>query len=288
MSTDLRTQLAAYGDLFAADLDPVTVEDAMSTRVGEGKVKALEPVQRREKVSRRGRGPLLAAAVFIIVVAAGLALAFALRGTAEDVVEVPAPPFENPEGALAAFGAAIRAGDYDAWTSLLVDGVDNFFGNDAVTDQRKRERYEWNSLASTADQPSAEDVSCTPNDVVERSWTCTMPHPQEGIREILAAAGVLGGPVLVAEVDVLLSPGGLISRVSDLRSVDDSADHGQALFDFDEWWTAHDPELRAAEQALFFRSNHQSDPLLMPIPEMVERYHAAVADYVEFLESGDA
>lgn len=284
MSTDLRTQLAAYGDLFAADLDSVTVEDAMSTRLGEGKVRALEPVQRFEDGNKNRRGALLAAAVFVVVVVVAAGLALAWRGSGQDVVDTPAPPFETPEEALVAFDAGIRAGDYEAWKALFAVGVDNFYGSDAVTEQRRQERYQWDSLDISADGPG--DIRCTPNGVVERSWTCTVAIPHLEVEKILRAADVLGDQIALGEMDIRLSTDGLIERLSAIRFVDNSGAHGQAMLEFNEWLATGYPELRAAEDVLWGRSDHEADPLLIPIPEMVERYQAIVDEYVVILEGG--
>jgi hypothetical protein len=86
MSIDLRLQLAAYGDLFAAELDTLTVEDVMVKRVGDGSVKALEPVVPANR--RQRRGAWLAAAVFVIVAAIGAAAFLATRGS-DDVATIP-------------------------------------------------------------------------------------------------------------------------------------------------------------------------------------------------------
>lgn len=284
MSTDLRTQLASYGDLFVADLDPVTVEDAMSTRVGEGKVKALEPVQRRDGGRPHRRGVLLAAVVFIVVVATGLALAFALRGTTGDVAEVPAPPFETPEEAMVAFGAAIEAGDYEGFQALFADGVEDFYGNEAVTEQRRRERFATESLWESPD--TSVGVSCIANPVVDLSWTCTEAYPDGGIHRIVAAAGAMSGPVVLGEFDISLAEDGFINRVSNVRYADTSGAHSLAVFEFNEWLAAAYPDLAASQGILYSRGDHESFPLPMSPREMSSQYSAAVDEYVEFLESG--
>lgn len=107
MSAELQAQLAAYGEVLTAELVTLTLEDAMSTRTGKGNVRALEPLQPRPGHASRTRGILLAAAVFALVAAAGIAIAVAL-GTTREVADVPAPPFDTPEQAIVAFAAAME------------------------------------------------------------------------------------------------------------------------------------------------------------------------------------
>lgn len=228
MSADLRTQLAYYGDVFAADLDALTVEDAMTTRIGEGKVKALEPVQRLDGGRLYRRGALLAAAVFIVVVAAGLALAFALRGTTEDVVEmtteevaeIPAPPFETGEEAARAFFATLASGDYDAFIALFAPGASNHFGSASVSEQRLRERFEFAAASASYDVTA---IQCSANPAVELAWTCLVPLTSNEQRVLLSGNDrrvLLGGDAVTdpsGEFALSLSPDRLIQRVSTFR-----------------------------------------------------------------------
>ena len=97
MSTDLRTQLATYGDIFAAELDTVTVEDAMTSRKNDGNVATLEPVERKEDKSYRG--VWVAAAVFALVLAIGAIIGVASLG-GEDIEpgDTTIPEIENSLG----------------------------------------------------------------------------------------------------------------------------------------------------------------------------------------------
>ena len=166
MSADLRSQLAAYGVLFASQLDTLTVEDVMERRIGEGDVKALEPVEREETRSNVKRGIWLAAAVFALVVAVGVAVAVALRGTG-DVADIPAPPFDSGEDAIAAIHAAQAAGDYPAYLAIFAVEVaeDGLGPRSDTTEERRSERLEFQSallrLAAASPDPIANtEVSC--------------------------------------------------------------------------------------------------------------------------------
>ena len=166
MNADLHAQLAAYGEVFAADLGTMTVEDVMTNKIGEGQVKALEPVPRRDQEKTRRRGIWLAAAVFLLVVAAGIAMLVALRGTS-DVADTPAPPFDNGEDALSAYVAAEESGDLVAFEALWTDDAytpqgDRRYTSDARFAERFRFRHAMVGFEPTMGGPLPEPaVECS-------------------------------------------------------------------------------------------------------------------------------
>jgi hypothetical protein len=296
MSADLGTQLAYYGDLFAADLDAVTVEDAMSTRIGEGKVKALEPVQRIDDGKRNRRGVLLAAAVFIVVVAVGLALGFALRGTTEDVVvtttedvvEIPAPPFESGEEAAGAFFTTLATGDYDAFVALFAPSAPNHFGSASVSEQRLRERFEFAAASPTYDLTL---MQCIENPAVELAWTCTVPLTSNEQRVLLSGNDrrvLLGGDAVTdpsGEFALSLSSDRLIQRVSTVRVAGTSQEVFPAMdVAMKGWLQINHRELVIEITKLRSRGDHEDYPLTSSPAELAAQWEAAVAEYAATLE----
>lgn len=266
MSTDLKTQLAAYGDLFAADLDTLTVEDAMSARLGEGPVKMLEPVQRVGSEKRSGRGPLVAAAVFVVVVALGVAVALAWRGSGQDVVDVPAPPFETGEQAAEAFFGALAGGDYDTFNALFAAGAPSHFGDASVSEQRLRERFEFEAAGQTYRLGS---VECLANPVVESAWTCTSPINDESMTRILLAGELQFDVPPANEFDIALSSDGHIQRVSDMRIAGSGVAIGPHMeFLIGPFLVANHPRLDENLIWLMGTGDHGTFPLTMTPPEM--------------------
>lgn len=139
MNNDLVAQLEAYGDLFAGELDTLTVEDVIVTRKGEGNVKTLEPVRPIREPKQNRRGPWLAAAVLVAVVTVGAILAAVFTSGDSDVVEEPTPattvlesnglpPFPTPTAAAQAYAAAFAVLAWDDYLALWTDDNRNVSG----------------------------------------------------------------------------------------------------------------------------------------------------------------
>jgi len=93
-----------------------------ATRERTKDMQTIDPQESGQKAPQRKWQPLTAVAAFVLVIAVGVAAAFALRG-GEEVTNVPAPPFETPQEAVEAYYAVLNAGDAEAYFSLFADGA---------------------------------------------------------------------------------------------------------------------------------------------------------------------
>lgn len=158
MNNDLVAQLEAYGDLFAGELDTLTVKDVIVTRKGEGNVKTLEPVRPIGDLKKNRKGPWLAAAVLVAVLTIGAILAAVFTSGESDVVDDPTttvldsnglPPFATPAAAAEAYAAAFAVMSWDDYLALWTDDSRNVSGEagySALAPDEQQQVYAYRSL----------------------------------------------------------------------------------------------------------------------------------------------
>ena len=160
MNSDLVTQLEAYGNLFAGELDTLTVEDVIVTRKGEGNVKTLEPVRPIRELKQNRRGPWLAAAVLVAVVTVGAILAAVFTSSDSEVGEEPTPtttvldsnglpPFATPAAAAEAYAEAFAVVSWDDYLALWTEESRNVSGEagySAFAPEEQEQVYAYRSL----------------------------------------------------------------------------------------------------------------------------------------------
>ena len=137
MTSDLTSQLRAYGEFYASELENVIVEELMVKRSGNGNVKTLEQAQPAKEPGEHRRGVLVAAAVFVAAIAIGAFGLLVANGSGTDAVEPTpttdpvdslAPPFLSAEQAAAAYAASFATTPWDQYKEIWTEAARNMSG----------------------------------------------------------------------------------------------------------------------------------------------------------------
>jgi hypothetical protein len=213
--------------------------------------------------SRRRWQPGAAIAVFLIVVAVGVALAVAFRGASE-VVNIPAPPFDTPQEAAEAYAAAMAAGDYAASQALFApDGWDRNLGNPSVAEPT---RLEARFVFRSARTDSVGEIGCEP--ISEFGVTCTIHYEDPFLARLADDASIA-----IRQSFTLNEQGQLVSVSAE--EILFSADQQEVNTRFNDWLLEQHPDLLEEILSIF-----NSDPIVRPAAEISADSLAAADEYV--------
>ena len=189
-----------------------------ATRERTKDMQTIDQQESRQKAQQRKWQPLAAVAAFVLVIAVGVAAAFALRG-GDEVTSVPAPPFETPQEAVDAWVAAQNAGDGETYLLLFAqdasDGALN--GGGIASDATIRDRVEMipatETVISVAEcvAESASQIKCVvtvdspvaelSSGVGESEQSIVLTIDEPGFIGRIGVNRIPGGTVDVARID---------------------------------------------------------------------------------------
>lgn len=194
-------------------------------------MQTIEQQESKKANPQRNWQPLAAVAVFILVIAIGVATALAVRGGNDDVTNVPAPPFETPQEAVEAYVAVMNAGDGEAYVSMFAEGATDSEINS--TGQLPEDKVKARIEASRAVGATWTVQQCNQeSDVLAR---CTVSSVEP------LGALIFGNPDLERSVIATIDSDGLIARMGinvAFPVVDEARDAAQFA-----WISENYPEL---------------------------------------------
>jgi len=216
MTTDVFTRYAALDPAAEPDAQPDwNAVDAVLLATIDGRATAMTTELEHRKTQptrqRTWRSAWVAAVAFAVVILAGIAVLIATTNTDSDVVDIPAPPFDTPTEAAAAWIQALNQGTAEDIHALMADG---YIGFDIIgpTIAETDERIRWDRAVGVSSYllDSCEETSPT-------SSTCE-------IAVTLPIAGLFTGVEdRVDLITVRLDPNGYISSTSVHEGPDDGA-----------------------------------------------------------------
>ncbi len=249
---------------FASD-DPTVLVFLSSTKERSERMGTLEvetfPLRKPPPAHRWQ--PLTAAAVFVIVVALGVAVVLAGR-MSFDTVDIPLPPYETPEAAAEAYLAALVAGDHDAYRAMFApDGTDWSLsaGKLVIDDEHIRARF----LYTSAIFESIDEVEC--ETIAANGVECRFVVTDSLQRRIG------GDSTIIARQSFTTGDMGLLRSVSGPNMLL-SAEQRDEFDRFHEWNEANHPAVHLELDDLWM-----SDPLDTPIEDTMRRLLDAADEY---------
>jgi hypothetical protein len=221
-----------------------------ATRERTVNMKTIDQQESKQKAPQRKWQPLAAVAAFVLVIAVGVAAAFALQGNG-DVANVPAPPFETPQQAVDAYYAALNAGDGETYLSLFAqDASDGHLNPGGIApDATIKARVEI--VAATETVFSV--VECIPQSASQTKCDVTKDSPVAGLtfgaaeseQSVVLTIDDSGAITRIGTTDV---PGGTfdVARAESYTAWEEE-DHPVLKAELDANWATDLPERSATD-----------------------------------------
>ncbi len=250
---------------FASD-DPTVLVFLSSTKERSERMGTLEvetfPLRKPPPAHRWQ--PLTAAAVFVIVVALGVAVVLAGR-MSFDTVDIPLPPYETPQTAAEAYLAAMVEGDFEAHQAMFgPEGEDWDLTPQgaAVTDP---EHIEARVVVLGAFNESVENLTCEPLNEVTVECRYVQIDP---IGRIIA-----DDPDLAIRQTFRIDEEG---RLDSVGSVNFERNEAQNLIHgaYHSWLSTNHPEVITMLEKVW-----GSKPIDFPVEELIDALFAAAKEY---------
>ena len=229
------------------------------------RTKDMQTIDQQESMQRgpqRRWQPLAAVAAFVLVIAVGVAAAFALSG-GDDAANIPAPPFDSPQEAAEAWVAALNAGDGETYLLLFAYGASDGLMNSGgiASEETIKDRVEMVAATETvfsAVECVAESASQTMNVVTRHNPVASISSGTNGSEE--SDVLTIDDSGAIARIGVNLISGGAF----------DEARHDAYV----AWVESNYPELRAELMA-----NWVTNPIERPAADIGRESLAAAREF---------